>query len=158
MGATRIAGTWRTTARADDVWAVVVDLETWPEWWPAIQDVELLDGEPGAPDAARFVFDTPSRLPPLRVQLRVTRRTAPSHLVVVCDDGPLTGEGSLTVSTEDGGTSTSFDLRLQVRSLVLKPLDAVLAGATRAGGTQRLAAAGDDLARLAGGEPLPHRL
>jgi uncharacterized membrane protein len=50
-------------ARADQVWAVMIDVERWPEWNAAVRSVELLNGgplkwgsrarikQPGLPDA-----------------------------------------------------------------------------------------------------------
>jgi uncharacterized protein YndB with AHSA1/START domain len=158
VGAVTIAGTWRTTAPPEDVWAIVVDLGTWPQWWPAIRSVESLDGEPGAPDAARFTFDTPAPLRPLVLELAVVERCAPDRLVVQADRGPLRGGGTLTISEHDQGSATTFDVELSVRSRLLRPVEMVLAGATRSAGKERLGKAGDDLARLAGGEPLEHSL
>jgi hypothetical protein len=140
------------------VWGVIVDLGTWPQWWPAIRDVELLGGEPGAPDAARFVFDTPSPLRPLVIGMAVTERGEPELLSVRAVDGPLVGHGVLEVSEEAGGSAARFDVRLRVRSLLLRPVETVLKGATRSAGVDRLRRAGDDLARLAGGEPREHRI
>ena len=158
MGAIVIAGTWRTTAPAQSVWDVMVDLGTWPQWWPAITDVELLGGAPGAPDAARFTFGTPAPLRPLRIEIAVTDRDAPHRMSIRADDGPLVGGGELAVTAVDGTTAASFDLNLRVRSLLFKPVERVLANATRGAGKERLAKAGDDLAHLAGGEPLEHSL
>jgi hypothetical protein len=158
VGAIRFSGTWRTTAPPDDVYAVVADLTTWPRWWPAIRAVEPVTGDPGAPDEARFTFDTPAPLPPLVVGIAVTGRVAGSELEVAATDGPIDGEGRLTVRADDGATGTAFALRLEVRSLLLKPVEMVLASAARGSARERLARAGDDLAALAGGEPLPHDL
>jgi carbon monoxide dehydrogenase subunit G len=153
-----IAGTWRSTAAPDDLWRVIVDLETWPRWWPAIQEVESLGGGAGEPDAARLTFDTPSKLPPLRVDVHVTDREPPHRLLLRADGGPLTGRGELAVTSDDDRSATSFELQLRVRSLLFKPLERVLENATRSRGRDRLARAGDELARLAGGEPLEHDL
>jgi hypothetical protein len=88
MGEIRIAGIWRTTASPDAVWAVLADLTTWPQWWPAIRSVEVLDGTTDDPDAARLTFDTPAPLRPLVVEVAVVERDAPHHLVVVPRRGP----------------------------------------------------------------------
>jgi len=156
VGKVPIAGTWRTTAPADDLWAVVADLSTWPAWWPAIQGVELLAGTAEAPEAARLTFDTPRPLPPLEVDLEVVEHVAPTRLAIRSQGGLLTGSGKLTVAPDGGGSKVDYDLRLSVRSLLLRPLELILSGATRAGGRERLHRAGDDLARLAGGEPGRH--
>jgi uncharacterized protein YndB with AHSA1/START domain len=156
VGAISIAGTWRTTAAPADVWDVIVDLRTWPRWWPAIRHVEPVQGEEHAPDVARFTFDTPSPLRPVVVELSVTDRSDHERLVVTATDGPLIGAGTIDLSAIDDGTATSFDLSLRVRSLLLRPVEHVLGRAASNGGRERLRRAGDDLATLAGGEPLDH--
>jgi hypothetical protein len=156
VGAITIAGTWRTTAPTADVWDVIVDLRTWPQWWPAIRDVQPVAGDDHAPDVARLTFDTPSPLRPMVVELSITERQVGERLVVRATDGPLTGDGTIGVAGFDGGTATRYDLSLRVRSLLLRPVEGVLRRAATNGGRARLRRAGDDLASLAGGEPLEH--
>jgi hypothetical protein len=156
VGAITIAGTWRTTAPPEDVWSVLIDLRTWPAWWPAIRHVEPLVGEPHAPDVARLVFSTPAPLRPMVVELTVTDRRPYEQLLVAATDGPLTGKGAIDLAAIDGGSETTYDLRLRVRSLLLKPVEAVLARAATGAGKDRLRRAGDDLAELAGGEAMEH--
>lgn len=155
MAAIDLSGTWRTTAPVADVWVVVADLQTWPAWWPAIDEVEVLAGSPSAPEAARFTFGTPVR--PLRVEMAVTAEPR-QQLDVVTVGGPIQGTGRLELLEEEPGTAVRFALRLDVRSLVFKPVERILAGAARGPGRDRLRAAGDDLARLAGGQPGRHEV
>jgi hypothetical protein len=156
VGAIELSATWRSTAPPEDVYDVVVDLTTWPQWWPAIRDVQPLAGDPAAPDRARLTFDTPSPLRPLQLVLTVTRRTSPSLIVVDVTEGAIRGGGHIGIAADDHGSATSFEVTLDVRSRWLKPVELVLASATRGSGRERLAQAGDDLARLAGGEPRTH--
>ena len=156
MGAVELSATWRSTASPAATFAVVVDLATWPRWWPAIQDVQPLAGDPSAPDVARLTFDTPAPLRPLRLELTVIERTSPSLLLVEVSDGPIRGDGRIDIVADAGGSATSFEVDLDVRSRWLRPVELVLASATRGAGRERLATAGDDLARLAGGEPRHH--
>jgi hypothetical protein len=156
VGAITIAGTWRTTAPPDDVWNVLVDLRTWPNWWPAIRHVEPVEGPPHAPDVARLTFATPAPLRPMVVELTVTDRQPPARLLVAATDGPLTGNGVIMLAAIGGGSETTYDLQLRVRSLLLKPVEAVLARAATGAGKDRMRRAGDDLAELAGGEGLDH--
>jgi hypothetical protein len=158
MGAVEISGTWRTTASPKDVWNVVVDLETWPSWWPAIRAAETLEGPSGAPDKARLTFDTPAPLRPIVVGLTVTERDAPERLVVDATDGPLTGQATFAIAPEDEGSRADFDLRLRVRSRLFRPIESILNRANSPAGRERLGRAGDDLAELAGGEPREHEL
>ncbi|GGI07726.1 SRPBCC family protein [Egicoccus halophilus] len=155
MAAIDLAGTWRTTAPRDDVWVVVADLSTWPKWWPAIDEVELLAGTPSLPESALLTFGTPIR--PLRVEVAVAVADNGERLDVVTVDGPVHGTGRLELTEEADGTAVRFALRLDVRSRLFKPVERVLSGAGR-GGRERLRQAGDDLARLAGGEPGRHEV
>jgi hypothetical protein len=156
VGAITIAGTWRTTAGVQELWAVVDDLTTWSDWWPAISRAEPLVTGDGAVGGARLVFDTRPPLRPLIVTLTVVEREPPHRLVVEITDGPLSGHGTVTVTEDPAGSATDYDVSLRVRSLLFKPLEPILSSATRSGGKARLARAGDDLAALAGGELVEH--
>ena len=154
VAAITIRGTWTTTAPAPAIWAVVVDLGSWPAWWPAIQEARLLGGDADAPDAAELVFDTPSPLRPLVVTLTIEEREAPRRLRVAVTDGPMRGHGTVRIDGDEAGSRTTYDIELRVRSLLFKPLEPILAGASRSSGRERLRRAGADLADLAGGELL----
>lgn len=156
MGAVDISGIWRSTADPEAVWEVIADLGTWPQWWPAIRHVQPLRGPAHAPDLAEVTFDTPSPLRPLHVKLEVIQREVPERLVVRATDGPLAGRGEMAVVEEFGGSAASFDLHLRVRSRLFKPIERILSGVARSGGSDRLRRAGDDLAKLSGGEPREH--
>jgi hypothetical protein len=155
VAAITIRGVWTTTAPPASIWAVVVDLGSWSAWWPAIQEARLLDGDTATADAAELVFDTPSPLRPLVVTLGIEERRAPDLLRVAVVDGPLRGHGTVQIVGDELGSRTSYDIELRVRSLLFKPLEPVLAGATRSSGRARLRQAGADLAALAGGELRP---
>jgi hypothetical protein len=154
VGEIRIEGTWRTTAPQRDVFDVLADLGTWPRWWPAIRAVDLLDGD-GPGSAARLTFDTPAPLRPLLVEVEVTTE-APHLLTLAPRRGPVAGSGRIAVTDTQRGSDTDYELRLSFRSLLLKPVETLLAGAARGAGRERLRRAGDDLAAMAGGEPLDH--
>lgn len=156
LGAIRIAGTWRVTPPPSKLWEVVTDLTTWPEWWPAISGAEPIGGEPGAAAAARLTFETHPPLRPLVITLDVVERDPPNRLVVEVTDGPLKGHGTVTIADDPAGSAARYDVELRIRSMLFKPLERVLASATRSGGKARLTRAGDDLARLAGGELAEH--
>lgn len=159
MGAIRIDGTWRTTAPTQAVWEVLADLETWPQWWPAIRRAEPLGASAAgsiAPSRARLELDAPSGLRPFTIELAVATQAERHHLGIEAVDGPLRGTGALQVDEEAEGSAARFDLRLRVRSLLFKPVELVLARAASNAGADRLRRAGDDLARLAGGEPRAH--
>lgn len=155
MGAIDIRGRWRSTAPVADVWAVLNDLSTWRSWWPAIRSVESVPPPPDALEAARLTFDTHGPLPTLAVTVAVVERNDARRLLVEVRDGPLAGHGEVTIASDPEGSSTTYAIELRIRSLPFRPLEPILRGATRASGRQRLERAGADLARLAGGSPLP---
>ncbi len=155
MGAIDIHGRWRSTASVDDVWAILNDLSTWASWWPAIRSVDNVPRPPDALEAARLTFDTRRPLPTLVATVAVVERSDPNRLVVEVRDGPLAGRGRITVASDPDGSTTAYAIELRVRSLPFRPLEPILRSATRSGGQQRLERAGADLARLAGGSPLP---
>lgn len=154
VGAIEIRGCWRSTAGVADVWAVLTDLTTWPEWWPAIHEVEVIEPRAPALAAARVTFSTRAPLRPLVTTLHVMERTEPSLLDITVADGPLGGRGTFTIADDPEGSRSCYDVSLAVRSLLFRPLEPILRNSTRASGKARLERAGEDLARLAGGEPL----
>jgi len=155
MGAIEIRGCWRSTAPIEDVWEVLVDLETWSAWWPAISEVELVEPSSHGIAAARLTFATRPPMRPLITTLEVAERDEPSRLHVVIADGPLAGHGAFTIDPDPEGSRSCYDVSLAVRSLLFRPIEPILRRGTQAAGRERLERAGADLARLAGGEPLP---
>ena len=154
VGAIEIQGCWRNTAGVEDIWAVLTDLTTWPEWWPAISGVEIIEPTGAALVAARLTFSTRAPLRPLVTTLEVVDQTQPSRLDITIADGPLGGRGTFTIADDPEGSRSCYDVSLAVRSLLFRPLEPILRGGTRSNGRARLERAGEDLARLAGGEPL----
>jgi hypothetical protein len=97
----RFVTLWRLQAPIERVFAEIDAIEAWPEWWPNVRRVEKL--EAGDADGIGAVFATTfvGRLPyPLRFELRVTRRDAPTSLVGAAT-GELEGVGEWT-SWEEG--------------------------------------------------------
>ncbi len=151
MGAIDIDGCWPTTVAVEDLWEVVNDLSTWGEWWPAISHVQTLSPPPGAVAAARLTFSTHPPLRPFTSTVHIVDQHEPDHLEVTLADGPLRGAGTFTITDDPAGSTACYEVSLSVRSLLFRPLEPILRGATRASGQARLRRAGADLAALAGG-------
>ncbi|MFO7776873.1 MAG: SRPBCC family protein [Nitriliruptoraceae bacterium] len=154
MSAIEIQGCWRNTAGIEDVWAVLTDLNSWSQWWPAISEVEIVEPTGSALAAARLTFSTRAPLRPLIATLQVVDQTPPSRLDVRITDGPLAGHGIFTIADDPEGSRSCYHVSLTVRSVLFRPLEPILRSGTRSSGRARLERAGGDLARLAGGEPL----
>jgi hypothetical protein len=58
------ADEWRVAADLETVWTVLRRLEEWPDWWPSVRSITLLDPgtEKGEGAVWRFVFQTPAAL------------------------------------------------------------------------------------------------
>lgn len=97
---------WHVAAAPAAVWAVVRDVERWPEWWPAVQGVTRVG--PGADgEVWRFVFRT--RLPyGMAFDARVVQ-DEPLHGVRTTVTGRVEGAGRWEVAEVEGGAAVLFD-------------------------------------------------
>jgi hypothetical protein len=87
----RFETTWRLRASRADAWALLVDGERWPTWWPSVRHVEEL--RPGSADGLgrrlRYHFGT--RLPyTLTFDAELVEVTEPTRLVAAAS-GELVG-------------------------------------------------------------------
>lgn len=87
----RFETTWRLPVSQEDAWALLVDGEGWPRWWPSVRQVERLSG--GSPDGLgrRFRFHFSTRLPyTLTFEAELVEVVEPTRLVAVAT-GELAG-------------------------------------------------------------------
>lgn len=97
-------------APVDAVWAVLADVERWPEWTPTMRTVELLDGAPLAP-GTRVRIAQP-RLPVL-VWIVDEVRPGPERWGFSWVSGPAAGRTRAThelTVLPDGGTRVALGL------------------------------------------------
>lgn len=91
MAEYRFETTWRLATTAADAWAVLVDGENWPKWWPSVREVAQLT--PGAPDGLgrRLRYHFATRLPyTLTFDAELVEMREPTRLVAVAS-GELDG-------------------------------------------------------------------
>lgn len=146
-----ITGSWTMTPTPDAVWDTLIDLESWASWWPAIGDARRAADAAPSP-AVDLSFDTPRGVPSLVVRLTVTDARPSERLEVAVTEGPMRGQGVVSIVPDAAGSLVTYDIGLRVRSLVFRPIETVLSQASRRAGRERLARAGADLAGLCGGE------
>jgi hypothetical protein len=96
---------WRLAADSDAVWAVVRDVEGWPDWWPSVRSVTPVSGQ-GKP-AWEFRFRT--RLPYDMAFAAQLERDDPLVGVATRVTGRVHGSGHWTASAIEGGTLVRFD-------------------------------------------------
>lgn len=155
MGVFELEGTWWMTADRDAVWAVVSDLPRWKEWWAALDEVEELepgvDGQ-GVGRTLRLTFESPMPRT-LTMDVEVVTFEPPGRIAVTAPRGGLQGDGEMTVAEQEGATRVDYSWEVRTTSLWLRPIETVLRRAMQ-GNSQTFEAAGERLARMAGGEPL----
>jgi carbon monoxide dehydrogenase subunit G len=105
---------WRLAASLDAVWAVLIDTESWPSWWPAVKAVRLID--PGGPDGVGAVREfTWGTALPYSITFRMTAtRVEPMTLIEGEARGELDGVGRWTLTAEGGDTVVRYDWRVDV--------------------------------------------
>ncbi|MEA2266697.1 MAG: hypothetical protein QOE27_2280 [Solirubrobacteraceae bacterium] len=104
--------TWCVDAPLEQVWDVLNETESYPEWWKGVQAVELLrDGDDqGVGQVSRFSWR--SVLPyTLRFDMRVTRVERP-HLIEGQATGELEGRGIWRLY-EGNGTAVVYDWQVR---------------------------------------------
>jgi hypothetical protein len=110
----RFRSTWRLDADPDRVYAALVDVPTYPDWWPQVRTTRQLDDGSGElrcrsmlPYDLVFVARREIEDPIARV-LRAT-------LI-----GDLAGTSQWTISSEDDGTIAVFDEDVVVRKTLVR--------------------------------------
>jgi uncharacterized protein YndB with AHSA1/START domain len=104
--------TWCVDAPLEQVWDVLNETASYPEWWKGVQAVELLrDGDDqGVGQVSRFSWR--SVLPyTLRFDMRVTRVERP-HLIEGQATGELEGRGIWRLY-EGNGTAVVYDWQVR---------------------------------------------
>jgi Polyketide cyclase / dehydrase and lipid transport len=103
------ADEWRVAADLEIVWTVLRRLEEWPDWWPSVRSLTLLDPgtEKGEGAVWRFVFQT--RLPYKMNFDAEFVRVDPLVAVEARVHGRVEGSGLWSLSEIAGGTLVRFD-------------------------------------------------
>jgi uncharacterized protein YndB with AHSA1/START domain len=121
--------TWVLDAPVEDVWAILTAPESWPEWWPSVRKVEVLD--PGDADGIgvlrRMTWST--ALPyDLAFDMRTTK-VEPKTLIEGRASGELDGIGRWTLAPQGEGCSVRYDWIVEVTkpwmvrlAFILKPV------------------------------------
>jgi uncharacterized protein YndB with AHSA1/START domain len=109
MAAYEFLTTWCLEAPIERVWDALYESERWPEWWPGVRRVQIL--EPGAADRvgelSRYTWR--SRLPyTLEFDMLTTRVERP-FLVEGTAKGELAGHGRWRLFEGAGATAVTYE-------------------------------------------------
>ncbi len=100
---------WRLDAPVEAVWQVLTEVEDWPNWWPAVIGVEVIEpgDDTGVGSLRRMTWRT--ALPyALSFDMRTTR-VMPKTLIEGQTSGELDGIGRWTLAEYEGGTHVRYD-------------------------------------------------
>lgn len=107
---------WRLDAPIGRVWDALVDVETWPEWWPHVRKVRTLHR--GATNGLGSVrrLDWSSRLPyGFALEVETTEVQAPTRLVGRAS-GDMAGVGVWELACEGGRTRVRYTWTLELHT------------------------------------------
>ncbi|MDH3645043.1 MAG: SRPBCC family protein [Gammaproteobacteria bacterium] len=103
-----LVSNWKLNATVDQVWAILDDPATWPQWWPCWQSVEVRPNQAirvGSRINARVHGKLPYSLP---IELEVSHWDAPALSQYSCE-GSLSGSGACRISNDGVHTEVEFD-------------------------------------------------
>jgi hypothetical protein len=96
---------WRLAAGSDAVWAVVRDIEGWPDWWPSVRSVTPIPERTAPTWEFRFRTRLPYDMAFAAELLRDDRLQWAEAQVT----GRVDGSGLCVATAIDGGTLVRFD-------------------------------------------------
>jgi hypothetical protein len=96
---------WRLAADFEAVWAVIREVERWPDWWPSVRSVIPVIGRAG--ETWEFRFRT--RLPYDMAFVAEVERDDPLVEVAARVTGRVDGSGRWMATGIEGGTLVRFD-------------------------------------------------
>jgi uncharacterized protein YndB with AHSA1/START domain len=108
--------TWVVAAPIERVWETMADAERWPEWWPGLDDVEVVErGDANrVGELLRFRWRTPLRYP-LVVDMRTTRVERP-QLCEASAHGALEGDAHWRLREEGDATEVTYEMSVATTS------------------------------------------
>ena len=125
MGRYVFRSQWRLPATPEEVYAMLADVETYPDWWPQVRRTRRIDAQSGEvvcrsllPYDVKFVMHRDVEDPAGRV-LRARL------------DGDLTGTSQWTISADGSGALAVFDEDVAVGKPMLRAAGRLLRPALR---------------------------
>ena len=109
MAEYRFLTTWLLDAPREEVWNVIQDAVSWPDWWRGVVRVEELDPGDAARVGSRYLIAWRSRVPySIEFEFEVERVERP-RLMEGHASGELTGTGRWRLWEQDGVTAVTYE-------------------------------------------------
>lgn len=102
-------------ASADSVYAILVNVEEWPEWHPSVGSLTLLEGPPGEP---RWRIKGPNG----SMTITVIGEDPPTRFVTLADGGMFVGRWTHHVEERSGGTRVTITEEARIDNIVIRGL------------------------------------
>jgi uncharacterized protein YndB with AHSA1/START domain len=111
----RFAGQWRIPADPDRVFAALVDVESYPQWWPGVVAVHRRDATSG---------EIRLRSMPVEVVFTAAQRLVDpgERVLVAAFDGDLEGTGRWEIGGSSDGCTARYDEAFVVRARLVSAL------------------------------------
>jgi len=102
-------------ANADSVYAVLTDVEQWPEWHPSVESLTPLGGEPDKPS---FRVSGPDG----SMTITVTGREPPKRFTTLADGGMFIGRWTYVVEPIASGSRVTVTEEARIDNIVIRGL------------------------------------
>ena len=109
--------TWEFAASPERVWEFVGDPARWPEFWPGLEAVHLVDGPGGGAEGSTYEFVFKSFLPYTVTMKGKIVEVEPARREVMKTKGELEGTGVFTIDVPREGVSRT-QLKWDTRTTV----------------------------------------
>lgn len=104
---------WQVDATREDAYAVLVDLERYPEWWPQVKAVVKLGEDHGLVLCRSFLPIT------LHLELRPVVRDADVGVLEVSIEGDLRGWSRFTLTPTERGLDVHYEQEVETHRALL---------------------------------------
>jgi hypothetical protein len=117
---------WRFDVEPARVWPILIDVESWPSWWRAVRQVELLAVGDDRGIGAIWRLTWRTALPYQLTFDMETTRIVPMSTIEGVASGELTGRGLWTLRADGTGSHIRYDWQVAVTKSWMRALAPVL--------------------------------
>lgn len=102
-------------AGADSTYAVLTDVEQWPQWHPSVESLTPIDGEPDRPS---YRISGPDG----SMTITVTGRQPPNRFTTLADGGMFIGRWTYVVEAIPAGSRVTITEEGRIDNIVIRGL------------------------------------
>jgi len=149
---------WRLDAPIEHVWDALVDVESWPRWWPYVREVQTLHRSATNDLGTVRRLQWRSRLPyGFALEVETTEVRKPTRLVGRAS-GDMVGEGCWELARDGAGTLVRYTWTLELHTRWMRMSAPFMAPVFRWNHEGVMRGGGRGLARHLAGRPAQQAL